>query len=64
LWYQVFVSGDVAHCSITCRIFYWVSRASLTDCLLWSHNTECLGPQCSPEPLSGWALKHKNCILS
>jgi hypothetical protein len=29
LWYQALVSGNVAHCSIPCRVFYWVTRASL-----------------------------------
>jgi hypothetical protein len=29
LWCQAPVSGNVAHCSILCRVSYWVSRASL-----------------------------------
>jgi hypothetical protein len=29
LWCQACVSGNVAHCSVPCRVFYWVSRASL-----------------------------------
>jgi hypothetical protein len=31
LWCQAPVSGNVAHCSVPCRVFYWVSRASLTQ---------------------------------
>jgi hypothetical protein len=29
LWCQAPVSGNVAHCSFPCRVFYWVTRASL-----------------------------------
>ncbi|KRY62202.1 hypothetical protein T4A_14000 [Trichinella pseudospiralis] len=28
LWCQAPVSGNVAHCSVPCRVFYWVSGAS------------------------------------
>ena len=31
LWCQAPVSGNVAHCSIPCRVFYWVSGASLAQ---------------------------------
>jgi hypothetical protein len=29
LWCQAPVTGNVAHCSVPCRVLYWVSRASL-----------------------------------
>jgi hypothetical protein len=28
LWYQLPDSGNVAHFSIPCRVFYWITRAS------------------------------------
>jgi hypothetical protein len=31
LWCQAPVSGNVAHCLVPCRVFYWVSEASLTQ---------------------------------
>jgi hypothetical protein len=31
LWCQAPISGNVAHCSIPCRVFYWVSGASLSQ---------------------------------
>jgi hypothetical protein len=31
LWCQAPVFGNVAHCSVPCKAFYWVSRASLTQ---------------------------------
>jgi hypothetical protein len=31
LWCQAPVSGNVAHCSVPCRVFYWVSGASLAQ---------------------------------
>jgi hypothetical protein len=31
VWCQAPVSGNVAQCSVLCRIFYWVSGASLTQ---------------------------------
>jgi hypothetical protein len=30
LWCQEPVSGNVAYCSVPCRVFYWVSKESLT----------------------------------
>jgi hypothetical protein len=29
LWCQAPVSGNVSHCSIPCKVFYWVTGASL-----------------------------------
>ena len=29
LWCQTPVSGNVAHCSVPCRVSYWVSTGSL-----------------------------------
>ena len=31
LWCQAPVSGNMAHCSVPCRVSYWVSRASLAQ---------------------------------
>ena len=31
LWCQAPDSGNVAHCSVPCRVFYWISGASLTQ---------------------------------
>jgi hypothetical protein len=29
LWFQAPVSKNMAHCSVPCRVFYWVTGASL-----------------------------------
>jgi hypothetical protein len=31
LWHQVPMSGNMAHCSISCRVFYWISGASFAQ---------------------------------
>ena len=31
LWCQAPVSGNVAHCSVPCRVFYWVSKVSFAQ---------------------------------
>jgi hypothetical protein len=45
LWCQAPVSGDMAHCFAPCRVFSWVSGASLVQLKQAAFHgpTECLG---------------------
>jgi hypothetical protein len=43
LWNQAPVSGNMAHCSVPCRVFYWVSKSK-------PHPTKNRLPFMAPQP--------------
>jgi hypothetical protein len=53
-WCQASMSGNVAHCSVPCRVFYWVSSVSFAQLehrlpFTVPHATLCGAPQKTEE---------------
>jgi hypothetical protein len=44
LWCQAPVSGNVAHCSVPCRVSYWVSTGSLEQASFYQNRLPFMAP--------------------